>query len=223
MYKQLVAGVFGVACSVSIFAEVLVQAPEQLIVVAINDQEIRGGILGGRESNFKLDAGQHQISVKYQEFFEENYINHDIVRSNIVTLATGALVDGQTYQLVLLDPPKNHDEAKAFAQQPIIGLKDAQGNLVAKQEGANNKAKPWFGANLFGGSDAVDLREHKPATQPVTPVQPAPAVVAAKVEAPIASLAAAQSKDQQLIELWKNASPQERQKFTAWLAEQASK
>lgn len=222
MYKQLVAGVLGVACSVSIFAEVLVQAPEQLIVVAINEQEIRGGILGGRESNFKLDAGQHQISVKYQEFFEENYINHDIVRSNIVTLATGALVDGQTYQLVLINPPKNHDEAKAFAQQPVIGLKDAQGNLVAKQEGANTKAKPWFGANLFNGSDAVDLRENKPVAQPA-PVQVVPTTVAAKAEAPIASLAAAQTKDQQLIQLWKNATAQERQKFTAWLAEQASK
>ena len=226
MLKQLVVGMLGVACSIPVFAEVLVQAPEQLVVVAINDQEVRGGLFGGRANTYKIDAGQHQIAVKYQELFEENYINHDIVRSGIVTLSTGQLTDGQTYQLVLINPPKNHDEAKAFADQPVVGLKDAQGNLVAQQTGANAKQKPWFGSSLFGSDRTVDLRQDKPvAAAPVAVIaaEPAAASVKAVPSGPVSTLAAAQSRDQQLIELWKAATPQERQKFSAWLAEQAAK
>lgn len=226
MLKKIVAGILGVACSVPVWADVLVQTPEQLVMVAINDQEVRSGLLSGRNNTFKLDAGSHQISVKYQELFEENYINHEIVRSNIVTLNTGDLKDGQTYQVVLINPPKDLDSAKAFAERPVIGLKDAQGNIIAQQEGASAKAKPWFGRQLFGGGDSVvDLTE-KPATPAVnTPrvaAVSAPVAVAPIVAQPV-STTVNTAKEQQLIELWKSATPQERQKFMAWLTEQVSK
>lgn len=225
MSKKIVAGILGVVCSMPVWADVLVQVPEQLIMVAINDQEVRSGLFNGKNNTYKLDAGSHQISVKYQELFEENYINHDIVRSNIVTLNTGNLKDGQTYQLVMVNPPKDHESAKKFAERPVIGLKDSQGNLIAQQEGASSKAKPWFGASLFNvsGDRTVDLRQEQKAIAPVTAVKAQEIVTVDSVVTPVASVAAAQAKDQQLIDLWKSATPQERQKFAAWLAEQASK
>ena len=227
MLNKFVAGILSVACSAPVWADVVVQTPEQLVVVAINDQEIRTSLLGGRNNSYKLDAGNHQIAVKYHELFEDNYINHDIVRSNVVTLTTGDLKDGQTYQLVLLDPPKDYQAAKAFAEKPVIGLKDAQGNIIAKQEGASTKAKPWFGSQLFGNS-SVDLTAKPVANPPVVKTQTNQVVAPVTTNAVVAvqqvnSNASVTAKEQQLIDLWKSATPQERQKFMAWLAEQASK
>lgn len=225
MFKQLAASIALISLSLSTFAEVIVKAPEEIIVVAINDQEIRNSLFSGKDKVYKLDDGQHKISVQYKQLFNPLYTTHEVVRSGIVTLSTGQLSNGQ-YELVLINPPQDVDQGKAFAEQPVIGLRNAQGQVVAQQAGANSKAKSWFGSGFLGS--VLDLREDKEDTSvasgapiaalPATP-QPATTVAISTNTATVS----ASGRDQQLIELWKNATPQERQRFTAWLAEQASK
>lgn len=228
MSKKVMLSAVLLAMTASASADVLITTPEEIIVVSINDQEIRGGLFGGHKNTYRLEAGGHQIAVKYQQIFEENYINHDVVRSGIVKLDTGILKDGETYQLVLVNAPQDHDAAKKFAQQPSIGLKNAAGTVVAQQTGASTRSQPWLSSLLGDGKTEVDVRGTKidaskqviPAAQPIAQVQ---AAQTNSADTPVASVVASNAKDQQLIELWKTASAQERQKFMAWLAEQASK
>ena len=50
-----------------VHADVMLIAPEEIDVVAINDQEISGGLFSARENSYKLDAGVHNISVRYKQ------------------------------------------------------------------------------------------------------------------------------------------------------------
>ena len=107
------------------------------------------------------------------------------------------------------------DSAKKFAEQPTLALKNQAGQTVAQQTGAGSQAKSWLAGGIF--TSVFDVRTEKnaavqnPELKPVTTAIPSP------------SHQGQQSKDIQLIELWKNATAQERQRFTAWLAEQAAK
>lgn len=238
MSKKIMLGTVLLAMTVSASADVLVTTPEEIIVVSVNDQEIRGGLFGGNKNTYRLEAGGHQIAVKYQQIFEENYINHDVVRSGIVKLDTGVLKDGETYQLILVNAPQDHDAAKKFAQQPTIGLKNSAGTIVAQQTGASTRSQPWLSSLLGNDDSEIDVRSTKidaskqaiPAAVPVVEqgqtvaaASSIPVITPIVKTAPVASITAANAKDQQLIDLWKTASAQERQKFMAWLAEQVSK
>ncbi len=229
MLKHSIIAVALAACSVPALAQVVVQAPEEIVVVAIDDQEIRGGLFRGEKNIYQLDAGQHSISVKYQQIFYHLSGEHDVLKSNIVTLNQVDLKDGEKYQLALLNPPQDFEAGKQFAKQPTVALKNQSGQIVAQQTGANSEAKPWFSKGIF--TNVFDLRQDETAAQAATTtsqaVQPeatttAVAATTTVVESSAPVAQAARSKDQLLIELWKKASPQERQKFTAWLAEQAA-
>ena len=209
-----------------IHADVMLIAPEEIDVVAINDQEISGGLFSARENSYKLDAGVHNISVRYKQLFEHRTGEHDVLKSDIVTLNQVKLQDGQNYKLTLVGAPSNFEEGKTFAEQPTVGVENAQGQLIAKQIGANSKAKPWLSKGLFGS--VMDLRSKDDEPKNVSTqssmisAQTAKTVPPAVQTQPVTQNATASGKAQQLIQLWQSATPQERQKFTAWLAEQAA-
>lgn len=220
-----------------VHADVMITAPEEIDVVAINDQEISGGLFSASENRYKLDAGVHNISVRYKQLFEHRTGEHDVLKSDIVTLNQVQLQDGQNYKLTLVGAPSNFEEGKTFAEQPTVGVENAQGQLIAKQIGANSKAKPWLSKGLFGSVMDVRSKDDEPknvstqssmiSAQTVKAVSPLTQNVAAvsttKIQAqPVTQNAVASGKAQQLIQLWQSATPQERQKFTAWLAEQAT-
>ncbi len=223
------------------YADVTITAPEEIEVIAINGQEVQDGFLSYKENSFQLDAGTHNIAVRYKDLFNLDPIRHDILKSGIVSLNQVQLQDGQNYRITLVNAPSDYDEAKKFAKKPTIGVENAQGQLIAKQAGANSKSTSWFGNSIFGSS--VDLRSQNDAPKKISTqsamlntqaaknttsmAQTVGAVTTTTVQAPLAQ---AQStgqlqttgKAQQLIQLWQSATPQERQKFTAWLAEQAA-
>ena len=209
-----------------VHADVMITAPEEIDVVAINDQEISGGLFSASENRYKLDAGVHNISVRYKQLFEHRTGEHDVLKSDIVTLNQVQLQDGQNYKLTLVGAPSNFEEGKTFAEQPTVGVENAQGQLIAKQIGANSKAKPWLSKGLFGSVMDVRSKDDEPknvSTQSsMISAQTAKTVPPAVQTQPVTQNATASGKAQQLIQLWLSATPQERQKFTAWLAEQAA-
>ena len=211
-------GYSGAAC-----ADVMLNAPEEIIIVAIDDQELRGGLFRGKNTAYKLDGGTHNIAVKYEQIFYHNSGDHDVLRSNIVTLNNVSLKNGVQYRLSLVNPPKTFEQGENFAKQPTIAIVNSQGQVIAQQTGASSQAKSWFGNKLFGGS--YDVRQNPvqstntitSKTQPTT--VPAVTATATSTVSPNATI---KSRDQQLIEIWQNATPLERQKFTAWLGSQVS-
>ena len=167
---------------------------------------------------YRLDAGENAISVRYTEFFQHADNSHDILRSGIVTVKTPVLKDGERYRLALIDAPKDFDAAQKYKDQPIIGLYDQQKQLLVKQSGAKAEQKAWLSTGVFGSSSA-DLTKTKTAA-PAN--QPAPVYAQTASVSGTDAAARAVAADQQLVQLWQKSSKQERQKFMSWLAEQAN-
>lgn len=190
--------------STSVFSAVTVTVPEEIKIVAVNDQEVNSGLLRSNQT-YSLDAGVNAISVRYNEFFQHSDNSHDILKSGVVTVKTPSLKDGETYRLALIQAPKDFDAAQKYKDQPIIGLYDAKNQLLVQQTGAKDAAKPWFGNRVL--TKKLDMT-----TQVATPVHQPAAVYTQSAD----------QNDQQLIQLWQKASKAERQKFMTWLAEQAN-
>lgn len=221
MGLRITAAVVALLGSTSAFSAVTLTVPEEIKMIAVNDQEVRSGLLRS-DQTYKLDAGTNAISVRYNEFFQHNDNSHDILKSGVVTVKTPELKDGETYKLGLINAPKNFDEAKKYKDQPIIGLYDAKNQLLVQQAGAKDAARPLLGQSILGKS--VDLTTNKvvtPTNQPAavyTQTASTPNVATANVR----ENASVGQVDQQLIQLWKQASKAERQKFMNWLGEQAN-
>lgn len=190
--------------STPVFSAVTVTVPEEIKIVAVNDQEVNSGLLRSNQT-YSLDAGVNAISVRYNEFFQHSDNSHDILKSGVVTVKTPSLKDGETYRLALIQAPKDFDAAQKYKDQPIIGLYDAKNQLLVQQAGAKDAAKPWFGNRVL--TKKVDMT-----TQAATPVNQPSAVYTQSAD----------QNDQQLIQLWQKASKVERQKFMTWLAEQTN-
>ena len=190
--------------STSVFSAVTVTVPEEIKIIAVNDQEVNSGLLRSNQT-YSLDAGINAISVRYNEFFQHSDNSHDILKSGVVTVKTPSLKDGETYRLALIQAPKDFDAAQKYKNQPIIGLYDAKNQLLVQQTGAKDAAKPWFGNRVL--TKKLDMT-----TQVATPVHQPAAVYTQSAD----------QNDQQLIQLWQKASKAERQKFMTWLAEQAN-
>jgi uncharacterized protein len=190
--------------STPVFSAVTVTVPEEIKIVAVNDQEVNSGLLRSNQT-YSLDAGINAISVRYNEFFQHSDNSHDILKSGVVTVKTPSLKDGETYRLALIQAPKDFDAAQKYKNQPIIGLYDAKNQLLVQQTGAKDAAKPWFGNRVL--TKKLDMT-----TQVATPVHQPAAVYTQSAD----------QNDQQLIQLWQKASKAERQKFMTWLAEQAN-
>ena len=207
------------------FSAVTITAPEEIKIVAVNDQEVNTGLFRSANNQYKVDAGESLISVRYTQYFEHLNGEHDIVKSGVVTLKTPLLKEGENYRLDLVNAPASFEAAKKYAEQPIIALVDNNKQLLVQQTGANTEQKPWLGQGIF--AKATDLTQKKS-----TPVnQPAPVYTQAVIDlgatspanlSSSASTYSANTADQQLIQLWKNANKAERQKFMAWLAEQTN-
>ena len=211
----------GLMLSGSVFAAATLSAPEEIVVLAVNDQEVNSGLIR-KKNEYKVDAGQVAVSVRYQQYFEHLNGEHDILKSGVVTVTAPDLKDGQTYKIALVNPPQRFEDAKKYAEQPTIAIYDNKNRLVVQQTGVNTEAKPWLGSGLFG--KVIDLTSSKkaPVNQPAavyaTTTSQSPA--ATTVSKTTQTVSDANSADRQLIQIWQNASKAERQKFMTWLAEQ---
>ena len=188
------------------YAAVNLSLPEELKMVAVNEQEVSSSLLRSNQ-NYQLDSGENSISVRYQEYFQHWDNSHDILKSGVVTIKTPNLIDGQHYRIALINAPKNFEDAQKYKDQPQIGLYDSKNQLLAQQSGLQDAKKPLFSITGFGKS--VDLTTKKTEAA-VTPI-----VVNKESSKNIIST------DVALIELWKKANQEERQKFMSWLGSQS--
>lgn len=132
---------FGLLFSGSVFSAVTITAPEEIVIVAVNGQEVNSGLLPSSKNNYQVDAGDITLNVRYREYFEHLSGEHDIVRSGVVTIQAPNLKDNQSYRLGLVNAPKDFEAAKKYAEQPTVALYDQNKKLIVQQTGANNEAK----------------------------------------------------------------------------------
>ena len=216
---------FGLLLSSSVFSAVTITAPEEIVILAVNGQEVNNGLIPSKKNNYQVDPGNLTVNVRYREYFEHLNGEHDIVKSGVVTIQTADLKDNQTYNLALVNAPKGFSEAKKFAEQPTVALYDQSKKLVVQQTGANNEAQPWFSGNslLARTLDLTQKNKNNVVNQPA-PVYAASTTNVAPVAVTATTVVSGNIKttDQQLVELWQKASKAERQKFMAWLAGQTN-
>jgi uncharacterized protein YccT (UPF0319 family) len=216
---------FGLLLSSSVFSAVTITAPEEIVILAVNGQEVNNGLIPSKKNNYQVDPGNLTVNVRYREYFEHLNGEHDIVKSGVVTIQTTDLKDNQTYNLALVNAPKDFSQAKKFAEQPTVALYDQSKKLVVQQTGANNEAQPWFSGNslLARTLDLTQKNKNNVVNQPA-PVYAASTTNVAPVAVTATTVVSGNIKttDQQLVDLWQKASKAERQKFMAWLAGQTN-
>ena len=219
-FKLGVAAIALMASS-SAFSAVTISVPEEIKLLAVNDQEIRSGLFSSAQQ-VKVNAGENVINLRYQQYFEHHNGAHDILKSGVITLKTPILQDGENYRLALVNPPKDFDAAKEFKDQPSIGLYNQKNQLLVQQTGAKASSTGWLIGSLR--NKTVDATQNSATVNQPVAVYTAAAVLPSEKTTSVTlhTQKQTQGKEQQLIQLWQQASKVERQKFMSWLAEQAN-
>lgn len=214
--------------SQNVMAASTITVPEEIVVVSINDQAIKSSFLKNTKE-YKVNPGPTLLNVRYQDYFEYGLTQHDIVKSNLVQIQVPQLEDNQRYVLKLVNPPKNHDEAKVFSQQPNIELINQNNQKVPQHLSTAVQSKSSLFGGLFGQSQDLtqsasvvqfkqsENRSQQNVTNELSRSNPK-AVENTKATDSIKNNG--YTNDQKLIDLWQGASKLERQKFMSWLAEQ---
>lgn len=220
---------FGLLLSSSVFSAVTITAPEEIVILAVNGQEVNNGLIPSKNNNYQVDPGNLVVNVRYREYFEHLNGEHDIIKSGVVTIQAPNLQDNQSYSLGLINAPKDFEAAKKYADQPTVALYDQNKKLVVQQTGANNEAQPWFSGNNFLSRtlDLTQKNKNNVVNQPApvysgTTTQAAVVATAPVAVTTVAQVGTTKTTDQQMAELWQKASKAERQKFMAWLAGQSN-
>ena len=219
-FKLGLASIALMACS-SAFSAAIIAVPEEIKLLAVNDQEVRSGLFSSAQQ-VKVNAGENVMNLRYQQYFEHHNGAHDILKSGVITLKTPILQDGENYRLALVNPPKDFDAAKEFKDQPSVGLYNQKNQLLVQQTGAKASSTGWLGGSWL--NKTLDTTQNSAAINQPAAVYTAAAVLPSE-ETTSATLPTAKQtpgKEQQLIQLWQQASKVERQKFMSWLAEQAN-
>ena len=219
-FKLGVAAIALMACS-SAFSAVTISVPEEIKLLTVNDQEIRSGLFSSAQQ-VKVNAGENVINLRYQQYFEHHNGAHDILKSGVITLKTPILQDGENYRLALVNPPKDFDAAKEFKDQPSVGLYNQKNQLLVQQTGAKVSSTGWLIGSLR--NKTVDTTQHSATVNQPAAVYTAAALLPSEKTTSVTlhTQKQTQGKEQQLIQLWQQASKAERQKFMSWLAEQAN-
>lgn len=194
----------------SAHAEVRLLVDDHIKVTAINGQEIRHSLLQPLQKEFQLQAGRHVITARYDRMFDLSRGEHDYLKSGNVTI-TADLADNQTYQLVMPNQPNNYTAAKAFAKAPTLAI--TQNGQVLTQESVAEQREGFLSGitqsigGMFNRGDSALSSNQKAIAALNQNTQPQPAQPNARN----------QDNLDGFMQLWLNASEEERQKIRQWV------
>ena len=214
--SKVVLSLMVVAMATSAQAAVTLVTPEEIPVLALDQQEVNGSFFRSNKTTYKLDPGTHEIAVRYEQLFNLTNGDHDILKSAVVSVRAN-LEDNKTYRLSLVNPPKNYDVAKDYVKQPIIAVLDEQGKVIAQQQGLDNAPKPMLGSSFF--NRVMDFRNKPEMQKDLTTSQTDnnSQAVTSSVKVSTVSTTGANDNLEQLKQLWQNASKQEREQFMQFI------
>ncbi len=194
--------------SVPALAEVRLTVDDNIKVTAINGQEIKHGALQPLKREFKLDAGRHVITARYDRLFDLNRGTHDYLKSGNVTVIAD-LADNQTYQLIMPNQPNNYKDAKEYAKAPTLAISQ-NGQILVSEQTVENRTGILSSLGdsidgLFGRNDATQANQKTIASLNQNTAQPATTMVTPK------------DNLDGFMQLWLNATPEEREKIRQWV------
>lgn len=195
--------------SVPALAEVRLTVDDNIKVTAINGQEIKHGALQPLKREFKLDAGRHVITARYDRLFDLNRGTHDYLKSGNVTVIAD-LADNQTYQLIMPNQPNNYKDAKEYAKAPTLAISQ-NGQILASEQTVENRTGILSSlgdsiGGLFGRNDATQANQKAIASLNQNAAQPA-----------TNTMVAPKDNLDGFMQLWLNATPEEREKIRQWV------
>lgn len=230
LFKKLtVSTLFMSASFVSVLshADVTLLVDDNIKVTAINGQELKQSLFAPLTKQFTLQPGQHVITAKYDRLYNFPRDEHDYLRSSNISVAAD-LADNQTYRLTMPGQPEEYEAAKEYSEQPTLAI--AQGNtIIASQKSiASNNGGIFSGlgkalGGVFGGSGDAQVQNQnaiaalgQSAAAPAQGALKTGAVVSTTTTAIPAVSTSADTLDQ-FMQLWLNASPNEREKMRQWI------
>lgn len=213
MKLKITSALIFTGLSSQIFAAATLVVPEELVVISVNNQEVKSGLFKSKKQ-YQIDVNQPLVNVRYNQYFELPLNNHEIVKSDILTLKLPALEDNKSYKLDLIHPPRDLDQAKTFAKNPQLAIYNQNNQLIS-----NNLIVQMTSQSLLGGT-INQILHNEPQASPMTKSSSSSINTQTVEQADIKNTNSNTHVGQTLIEVWKNSSKQERQKFMTWLATQ---
>lgn len=185
-------------------AEVSLLADDYIKVTAINGDAVNQSLFQRTQQSFNLQPGRHVITARYERLYDLPGDNHEVVRSPNITLDVN-LADNQTYQLSMPQVPEHYEDAKQYIKSPKLAVMQG-GQIIAEKSSTARSGGLLSGlGSMFGRGDAVNDNQQ---------------VVAALPSAQTTTVTPAIQSDNTLdnfMQLWLQATPEERQKIREWI------
>lgn len=204
------------ATSLSALAQVTLNVDENVVVTAINGQEVKTGMFSNPTRQFNLEAGKHVITAKYTRLFDLRSNDHDVLRSSNISLPV-ELADNQTYQLVMAGQPNDYQQAKEYVKKPVLAIVQNGRTLASQQATDSNNSSIFSGlgnalGGVFGGGNkALQANQQAIASLEGKSANTIPAI------APTTTATASTDTLDQFMQLWLKATPAEREKMRQWI------
>lgn len=227
------------ATSIPAFAQVTLNVGDNVVVTAINGQEVKTSMFRDPVRTFTLEPGQHVITAKYQRLYDLRGDEHDILRSDNISIPV-ELQDNRTYTLVMANQPEAYRRAKDYAKKPTLALVDSNSQTIASQQAQGSSDGGIFSGlgsalgGIFGGhSNAVESNQQTinalegksgssiPALAPqANPAATNGVAVTSNATATTSTNVNANANMDtldQFMNLWLKATPAEREKIRQWV------
>lgn len=228
LFNQLIAAsTISVMSLAAAQAEVTLQVDDNIKVTVINGQSVSTGIFEEPIKSFTLEPGKHVITAKYDRLYILPRDEHDYLRSNNITV-TAEMMDNQTYRLAMLNQPEDYNKAREYVKKPTLAV--MKGSQIIAQETSLNQDKGLFAglSSLFGGESAqienqkaiaaVNSQSSSSTTTNVSG-NTISAVSPAANSKPVTQRPSNANADtlDGFMQLWLEASPDEREKIRQWI------
>lgn len=218
----LTTALLGLSALTSAQAAVTLLVDDNIKVTAINGQELQQSIFQENTKKFTLQPGKHVITAKYDRLFNLRRDEHDYLRSANISVAAD-MADNQTYRLIMPNQPNDYESAKAFAKRPTLAVSQ-NGTVIASQQSSGNANSGIFsGLNkalggVFGGSSEAQLQNQEVIAALDSKPVPASTTRAAVVQPTNQAVQATKADTlDSFMQLWLNATPNEREKIRQWI------
>lgn len=194
-------------------AEVTLSVDDNIKVTAINGQQVNSSPFQSLKKSFNLQPGKHVITAKYDRLYDLRNDEHDYLRSGNVTV-TAEMQDNQTYRLAMPGQPEKYEEAKKYAKAPTLAvMKGSQ--VVSKSTGVSEEGGLFSSiTSLFGSNDAQ--MENQKAIAAINADGKSSNSNAIAPVSTNSNSAQADTLDR-FMQLWLQATPDEREKIRQWI------
>lgn len=194
-------------------AEVTLSVDDNIKVTAINGQQMNSSPFQSLKKSFNLQPGKHVITAKYDRLYDLRNDEHDYLRSGNVTV-TAEMQDNQTYRLAMPGQPEKYEEAKQYAKAPTLAvMKGSQ--VVSKSTGVIEEGGLFSSiTSLFGSNDAQ--MENQKAIAAINADGKSSNSNAIAPVSTNSNSAQADTLDR-FMQLWLQATPDEREKIRQWI------